>query len=67
MNEETKTNQCPCGLTQEILERYNKLDDDLNCTAEYADKSRKICGKPLGDHPREQQFQQQSQSKYIHY
>jgi hypothetical protein len=51
---------CPseCGLTQQQIEKYNKLDDDLNCTAKWANKNavdesghRLICGEPLGAHP----------------
>ena len=67
MNEERKINQCPCGLYYEDVKQYNKLDNNLRCTAEYANKSGNICGEPLGAHPREQQHQQQSQGKYIHY
>ena len=49
---------CPCGLTQQQLEKYNKVDDELRCTAEYADETTEsgggnilICRKPLGAHP----------------
>jgi hypothetical protein len=44
---------CPCLLTREEVKEYNKIDERLKCTAEWADDSGKICGKPLGAHPRE--------------
>ena len=44
----------PCGLTYETIDRRNRLDDDLRCTAEFADGSGNICNRPLGAHPREQ-------------
>jgi hypothetical protein len=51
-------NPCPCRLTQEQIERYTKIDANLRCTAEYADKTavdenghRLICGESLGAHP----------------
>jgi hypothetical protein len=56
-------NPCPCRLTQGIILELaklgiNKLDANLSCTAEYADKTavdenghRLICGESLGAHP----------------
>jgi hypothetical protein len=44
---------CPCLLTREEVKEYNKIDERLKCTAEWADDSGKICGKPLVAHPRE--------------
>jgi hypothetical protein len=43
---------CPCRLNQSRLERWNKIDiHNLRCTAEFADGSGRIYGKPLGAHP----------------
>jgi hypothetical protein len=44
---------CPCGLTQDVISEYKRLDERLKCTAEWADDSGKICEKPLGAHPHE--------------
>jgi hypothetical protein len=50
-------NPCHCGCYYETLEKYNKLDANFRCTAEYADGSvnddgtPKICNRPLGAHP----------------
>ena len=47
----TTRRECPCGLTQEQIEKYNAVRNDhgeLICTAKYHDK---ICGEPLASHP----------------
>lgn len=41
---------CPCQLNQDQLERFDKLDSNLDCQAQWADGSKRICGKPLGAH-----------------
>ena len=41
-----------CHLNQDQLERFEKLDSNLECTAQWADGSKRICGKPLGAHIR---------------
>jgi hypothetical protein len=46
------SDDCPCHLNQDQLERFNKLDSNLECTAQWADGSERICGKPLGAHTR---------------
>lgn len=53
--------ECPCGLSQEELEKYKIFDDYFSCTSRYADRSLnddgsfKICDKQLGAHPTEAQ------------
>jgi hypothetical protein len=41
---------CPCGLTYEYLVLKNRVDDDDNCKAKWADQSGRTCGRPLGAH-----------------
>jgi hypothetical protein len=44
---------CPCGLTQEQVEKHGKLDEDLFCTAiRRGSTTREKCGELLADHPR---------------
>ncbi len=51
----TPPTQCPCGLSYEAVEKYNKVDQrTMCCTAPDADGN--ACGKRLADHPREAQF-----------
>lgn len=40
-----------CGLTYEYLVAKDRVDNEDNCTAKWADQSGKICGAPLGAHP----------------
>jgi hypothetical protein len=44
-----KMSQCPCGLTREELNKYNKVDGNLNCTS--FDAHNQPCGRRLADHP----------------
>jgi hypothetical protein len=45
---------CPCGLTQEKVEKFNKIDEDLFCTAiRRGSTTREKCGELLADHPRD--------------
>lgn len=45
---------CPCGLTQEELDRHGGLGPGLICTAVWVDGSENVCGRPLGAHPHQQ-------------
>ncbi len=48
----TPPTQCPCGLSYEAVEKYNKVNvDTLCCTA--LDVNGNPCNKRLADHPKE--------------
>jgi cytidine deaminase len=45
---------CPCGLTREKVKKFNKIDEDLFCTAiRRGSTTREKCGELLADHPRD--------------
>lgn len=44
--------QCPCGLTQELLDRHRLIGPGGLCTAD--DCENNICGKRFVDHPHQQ-------------
>jgi hypothetical protein len=43
---------CPCGLSQEQVEKYNKVDvDSLRCNAPNRQIPSQLCGELLANHP----------------
>lgn len=60
IDQESKMDECPCGLTYETLMQAPNLSlgPGMICTAYGPDNQ--PCGRRLADHPREQQIQQQN-------
>ena len=47
------TRACPCDLTQSQIEKFNKVDNDLRCTAPRLDDETLPCGELLAKHPKD--------------